>query len=253
MKNILFIATIGVVVLTCRAGVVVDAQSPGTPLGHYWSVGVGAGRVNEGLRVGWHEHLVDVRGNCGFRYVRMHDTFNDDMFVCFPKKKGTGKGERGTGMVYSWQYIDDVYDRMLTEGVRPFVEFSFFPSCLAAEGTRRQMWYRNCVTIDTDIFYHWAKLPDYEMRRTPISGLDVSNVQVKEANYAVRNALYINEEYGIQYYDALIVATAEKLHCHEIISEALSVKMCKYCIFLSVKMCKFAVVLSVKMWYHILR
>ena len=53
--------------------------------------------------------------------------------------------------------------------------------------------------------------------------------------------------------DALIVATAEKLHCHEIISEALSVKMCKYCIFLSVKMCKFAVVLSVKMWYHILR
>ena len=60
------------------------------------------------------------------------------------------------------------------------------------------------------------------MRRTPISGLDVSNVQVKEANYAVRNALYINEEYGIQYYDALIVATAEKLHCHEIISEDLN-------------------------------
>ena len=53
--------------------------------------------------------------------------------------------------------------------------------------------------------------------------------------------------------DALIVATAEKLHCHEIISEALSVKMCKCCIFLSVKMCKFAVALSVKMWYHILR
>ena len=48
--------------------------------------------------------------------------------------------------------------------------------------------------------------------------------------------------------DALIVATAEKLHCREIINEALSVKMCKYCIFLSVKMCKFAVALSVKMW-----
>ena len=42
------------------------------------------------------------------------------------------------------------------------------------------------VAIDTDIFYHWAKLPDYETRLTPISGLDVSNVQVKEANYAVR-------------------------------------------------------------------
>ena len=151
MKNILCIATIGVVAFACRAGVVVDAQSAGAPLGHYWSVGVGAGRVNEGLRAGWHEHLVDVRDNCGFRYVRMHDTFNDDMFVCFPKK-------RGTGMVYSWQYIDDVYDRMLAEGVRPFVEFSFFPSCLAAEGTRRQMWYRNCVTIDRAKLPQWGEL-----------------------------------------------------------------------------------------------
>ena len=39
---------------------------------------------------------------------------------------------------------------------------------------------------------------------------------------AVRNALYIKEEYGIQYYDALIVATAEKLGCTEIVSEDLN-------------------------------
>ena len=158
MKHILCIVSIGVVALACRAGVVVDAQSSGAPLGHYWSVGVGAGRVNEGLRAGWHEHLRDVRANCGFRYVRMHDTFNDDMFVCFPKKRGTGNGQRGTGMVYNWQYIDEVYDRMLAEGVRPFVEFSFFPSCLADENTRRQMWYRNCVTIDRAKLPQWGEL-----------------------------------------------------------------------------------------------
>jgi len=35
----------------------------------------------------------------------------------------------------------------------------------------------------------------------------------------VRNALFIKKEYGIQYYDALIVAAAEKLGCHEIVSE----------------------------------
>ena len=38
----------------------------------------------------------------------------------------------------------------------------------------------------------------------------------------VREAMCVKEEYGIQYYDALIVATAEKLHCHEIISEDLN-------------------------------
>ena len=38
----------------------------------------------------------------------------------------------------------------------------------------------------------------------------------------VRNALYIKEEYGIQFYDALIVSSAEKLGCHEIVTEDLN-------------------------------
>jgi predicted nucleic acid-binding protein len=38
----------------------------------------------------------------------------------------------------------------------------------------------------------------------------------------VRNAMYVKEEYGIQYYDALVVAAAEKLGCHEIVSEDLN-------------------------------
>ena len=39
---------------------------------------------------------------------------------------------------------------------------------------------------------------------------------------AVRNAMCIKEEYGIQYYDALIIATADKLGCTEIVSEDLN-------------------------------
>ena len=38
----------------------------------------------------------------------------------------------------------------------------------------------------------------------------------------VRNALDVKEEYGIQYYDALIVSAAEKLGCHEIVTEDLN-------------------------------
>lgn len=40
----------------------------------------------------------------------------------------------------------------------------------------------------------------------------------------VRNAIAIMNEYGIQFYDAQIVATAEKLGCHEIVSEDLNEK-----------------------------
>jgi predicted nucleic acid-binding protein len=38
----------------------------------------------------------------------------------------------------------------------------------------------------------------------------------------VRHALEVKEEYGIQYYDALIVSAAEKLGCHEIVTEYLN-------------------------------
>ena len=38
----------------------------------------------------------------------------------------------------------------------------------------------------------------------------------------VRHALAVKEEYGIQFYDALIVSAAEKLGCHEIVTEDLN-------------------------------
>ena len=38
----------------------------------------------------------------------------------------------------------------------------------------------------------------------------------------VRSAMYIRKEYGIQYCDALTVAAAERLGCHEIVSEDLN-------------------------------
>ena len=38
----------------------------------------------------------------------------------------------------------------------------------------------------------------------------------------VRRAVAVKEEYGLQFYDALIVATAEKLNCLEIVSEDLN-------------------------------
>lgn len=128
----------------------ISAQSPSEPLPHYWSLGVGAGRVNEGLRASWQQQLAIAHSECGFRYVRMHDVFNDDMFVCFPQRDGSIK--------YNWQYIDDVYDHMMDMGVRPFVELAFFPSCLAAENSKTQFWYRAHVSVDSTRFDAWHDL-----------------------------------------------------------------------------------------------
>lgn len=144
--------------LVCALSAVADLQAQrldvrslqAEPFEHYWSFATCGGRVNEALRAGWQEQLQVVREECGFRYVRMHDLFNDDMFVYFEKPDGR--------VVYNWQYVDEVYDRLLDKGMRPFVELSFFPTGIAAKDSKTQMWYRNQVTVDRNNFGKWHDL-----------------------------------------------------------------------------------------------
>lgn len=128
----------------------ISVKNTGEPFSHYWSVGVGAGRANEGLRAGWLEHLNLVKEECGFRYVRMHGIFHDDMFVYFQKPNGE--------VVYNWQYIDELYDRMLDMGVKPFVELAFFPKDMALKDSKTQFWWKANVSVDSNNFGKWHDL-----------------------------------------------------------------------------------------------
>jgi xylan 1,4-beta-xylosidase len=119
----------------------------GKPLEHYWSKCVSAGRANEGLRASWQEQLEMVHNACGFEYVRFHGLFHDDMFVF--------NYDKDSNVVYNWQYIDDVYDRMLDIGVRPFVEFSFFPKAMSPEATC--FWWGGHGTPPAD-YNNWQKM-----------------------------------------------------------------------------------------------
>ncbi len=151
MKKIFFIVVTALwsVMQTLNAQII-DVRVKTEPFTHYLSVGVGAGRANEGLRAGWLEHLQLVKKNCGFRYVRMHGLFHDDMFVYFRKPDGK--------VVYNWQYIDELYDRMLAIGVKPFVELGFFPKDMAAENSKTQMWWKGYVSVDRNNFGKWHDL-----------------------------------------------------------------------------------------------
>lgn len=148
-KKIVILIIIVLITLPTTAQII-DVKSQSKPFTHYWSTGVGAGRVNEGLRASWLEHLKLVKEQCGFRYVRMHDLFNDDMFVYFERSNGK--------VVYNWQYVNEVYDRMLALGVKPFVELSFFPTGIAAKNSKIQMWYRNKISVDRNNFGKWHDL-----------------------------------------------------------------------------------------------
>ena len=128
----------------------IDVNTQGELFEHLWSVGTSAGRVNEGLRASWRDQLKLVKENCGFQNLRMHGLFDDDMCIYFPQRDGS--------VIYNWQYVDDVYDFLLSLGIRPFVELSFFPTGIAAKDSRTQMWYRNKITPDSATFDKWHDL-----------------------------------------------------------------------------------------------
>jgi xylan 1,4-beta-xylosidase len=131
-----------------------SADSKGVPLHHYWSVCVGAGRAHEGLRANWLEHLALSVKHCGFRYLRFHGLFHDDMCVY---------REQDGQPVYNWQYIDELFDRMLDLGIRPFVELSFFPKDIAATDSKTQFWWKGNITPPKK-FDKWAALIDQFVR-----------------------------------------------------------------------------------------
>jgi len=102
-----------------------------------WRKCVGAGRANEGLRADWQEQLKQVKKDCGFEYIRMHGLLHDDMGVYFEDSKGNP--------IYNWQYIDQLYDFLLSIDVKPFVELSFMPKALAS-GDKTCFWWQGNVT-----------------------------------------------------------------------------------------------------------
>lgn len=125
-----------------------SASGKGAMLRPYWNFCSAAGRANEGLRAGWREHLQLVSKHCGMRYLRFHGLLHDDMFVC--------RRQNGS-LIFNWQYVDDLIDALLAQGVRPFVEFGFFPKDLAGESDFRCFWWQAHVT-PPDHYRDWSAL-----------------------------------------------------------------------------------------------
>jgi xylan 1,4-beta-xylosidase len=109
---------------------------------------VGAGRANEGLRADWQRQLRHVRAECGFRYIRFHGLFCDDMGVYQEDKQGRS--------IYNWQYVDELFDFLQSIGMKPFVELSFMPGALAS-GPATIFWYKANVTPPKD-YAKWEAL-----------------------------------------------------------------------------------------------
>ena len=131
--------------------IVVDAQAPARAFPHYWERMFGSGRAILLLRDSYRRDLRAVKQVTGFEYVRFHAIFHDEVGVY--DEDSAGKP------VYNFSYVDQIYDGLLDNGIRPFVELSFMPKKLAATPSIFPFWYQpyNAPPRDWD---RWGDLVD---------------------------------------------------------------------------------------------
>ncbi|HEY4325019.1 MAG TPA: glycoside hydrolase [Mucilaginibacter sp.] len=147
--TVVFLAFVCVIqAQTNNRSINIDVAKVQCPLNTFFNECVGAGRANEGLRADWQHQLRYAKEQLGFRYIRMHGLLHDDMGVYFEDKQGNP--------TYNWQYIDVLYDSLLSIGIRPFVEFGFMPKALAS-GTRTVFWWTANVSPPKD-YDKWGNL-----------------------------------------------------------------------------------------------
>src|SRR6185369_16546030 len=104
--------------------ITIDANAAGTPFPHFWEQMFGSGRMALVLRARYQNDLRDVKHATDFRYIRGHAIFHDELGVYSEDKQGKP--------IYNFTYIDQIYDALLENGVRPVVEISFTPKQLAS-------------------------------------------------------------------------------------------------------------------------
>ena len=103
----------------------VDCTTPGTPLQHKWRTFLGVGRAKELLYAEVQDMLRQIQQTIGFRYLRFHGIFSDDMLVCRTAKDGS--------LQFSFTLIDKALDFILSIGLKPLIQFSFMPAALASD------------------------------------------------------------------------------------------------------------------------
>ena len=118
------------------------------PLNRFFNFSISSARAYLLLRADHQKQLAAAVKECGFRYLRFHGLFQDDMGVYRENDRGEA--------IYSWVYVDAVYDFLMDIGLRPFVVFDFMPSALA-NGSKTVYWEKANVTRPKD-YAKWGEL-----------------------------------------------------------------------------------------------
>jgi xylan 1,4-beta-xylosidase len=135
--------------LIAQDHITIDAHATTTPFPHFWEQTFGSGHAILALRQSYRDDLRTVKQATGFDSVRAHGILDDEVGLYDPDRRTINfaqtAGQAGNVLdasTYNFSYVDQIYDGLLAEHVRPFVELSFMPMKMASDSTATQaFWY----------------------------------------------------------------------------------------------------------------
>jgi xylan 1,4-beta-xylosidase len=129
--------------------VIIDASAAHHSFPHYWEQMFGSGRAILTLRDSYRRDLRSIKKATDLKFVRFHAIFHDEVGLYDEDKHGSA--------LYNFSYVDQIYDGLLENGVRPFVELSFMPRKLAAHEAVHSFKYHPIVAPPRD-YAKWDAL-----------------------------------------------------------------------------------------------
>ncbi|MCR5541308.1 MAG: xylan 1,4-beta-xylosidase [Ruminococcus sp.] len=112
---------------------------------------VGTGRLGLALTAEYLEQLKLVQQEIGFKNIRGHGLFCDDVAI-YQEYEEDGV----TKVEYNYTYIDRIFDSYLELGIRPFLELGFMPEKMAS-GTQTIFYWKGNTTPPKD-YKQWTDM-----------------------------------------------------------------------------------------------
>jgi xylan 1,4-beta-xylosidase len=137
----------------------IDAHAPTTPFPHFWEKTFGSGRAILALRADYRADLHTVKQATDFQSIRFHGILDDEVGVYDPdrqtKNPGLAAQAANDASIYNFFYLDEIYDGLLAERVKPYVELSFMPEKMASEPNSRHVFMGHPNTSPPKDYAAW--------------------------------------------------------------------------------------------------
>lgn len=157
--------------------IAIDAHAPTTPFPHVWEQTFGSGRAILSLRQSYRDDLRTVKQATDFQSVRFHGILMDEVGLYDPDRQTKNPGLTAQAAndtsAYNFSYIDQIYDGLLENHVRPYVELSFTPKKMASDpAALHAFWYKQNVSPPKDYAIWDAMISAFAAHLIARYGLD---------------------------------------------------------------------------------